>query len=354
MKYTLSIVVIFLVVFVTAFTKQQRMSQVIWKVTTIAGGSKGNKVKDGTGLQAQFTGYPGNCIVDSADHLYVIDNITLRKVDTAIAVTSLMDILHIQDKYDVLNYKHIPGEGGLCIDKEGNIYVSNKNDAAIYKIKNEKTTELYAGKKDGKSGEHFNRLSAKFTSPNAICMDKAGNMYVANDYSIQKINVSGLVTTLAGESTKGIFKPGFGTAAAFSKIKCIAVDSKGNVFVGQYGSSGCIAKILPQGTVSNFVGDFNDANEGLNPNGRGNAARFMKIQALAFDEYDNLIVGETTRIRKVSPEGNVITIAGSKVADWKDGLGTKAMFKNIGGLCVDSKGNILVSDQFCIRKMEKQ
>jgi len=30
------------------------------------------------------------------------------------------------------------------------------------------------------------------------------------------------------------------------------------------------------------------------------------------------------------------------------------MFRSIGGLSVDSKGNILVSDQFCIRKMEKQ
>jgi len=220
MKYTLSMVVVFLIVFATAFTKQKRMSQVIWKVTTIAGGAKGNKATDGTGLQAQFTGSMSNCIFNSADELYVLDDIILRKLDTAAAVTSLMDILHIQDKYEELNFKHIPGEGGgICIDKEGNIYVSNKKHAAIYKIKNEKTAELYAGKKDGKSGEHLNRLSAKFTSPNAICMDKSGNIYVANDYSIQKISAAGIVTTLAGESTKGSFRTGFGKAAAFSKNK---------------------------------------------------------------------------------------------------------------------------------------
>ncbi|MFT3980056.1 MAG: SMP-30/gluconolactonase/LRE family protein [Ferruginibacter sp.] len=354
MKYALLIVFVLLITIATAFTKHKRMSQVIWKVTTVAGGAKANKATDGTGLQSRFTGFMGNCTVDFADELYVIDNSTLRKMDTGGIVTSLMDIQEIQNKNEVSNYKFIPGEGGICIDKEGNIYVSNKKDAAIYKIKKGETAELYAGNRDGKSGELLHRLSAEITNPNAICLDKAGNMYVANDYSIQKISVAGLVTTLAGESTKGIFRPGLGKAATFSKIKCIAVDRKANIYVGQYASSGCIAKISPQGEVSNFVGHFIDTKIDENPDGTGREARFMKIQALAFDEYDNLIVGETTRIRKVSPEGNVITIAGSKISDWKDGLGTEAMFNNIGGLCVDSKGNILVSDQFCIRKMTMQ
>ena len=94
--------------------------------------------------------------------------------------------------------------------------------------------------------------------------------------------------------------------------------------------------------------------EGVSPDGIGKAARFMQINALTVDKNDNLLIGEKSRVRKVTPAGEVTTLAGNKTSDWRDAVGAKAMFRNIGGLCIDSKGNILVSDQFCIRKMVKQ
>ncbi|MBL0152405.1 MAG: hypothetical protein IPP93_02520 [Chitinophagaceae bacterium] len=93
---------------------------------------------------------------------------------------------------------------------------------------------------------------------------------------------------------------------------------------------------------------------GVNHDGTGKAARFLQIGALAIDKDDNLIVGEITRIRKVSPAGVVTTLAGSEEQDWRDAAGAKARFRSVKGLSVDAAGNIFVSDQYCIRKMVKQ
>ena len=88
--------------------------------------------------------------------------------------------------------------------------------------------------------------------------------------------------------------------------------------------------------------------------GQGPTARFNAPLGLAIDKDDNLIIGEKTRVRKATPAGVVTTLAGNETADWRDAAGTKAMFRSINGLSIDSKGNILASDQYCIRKLSRQ
>jgi len=345
----------------TTLTVQQALSQTViekWNVTTIAGWEEDNKTMDGIGTKAHFTWEMGSCAIDAADNLYVIDQINLRKIDTDTKVTSMFGLGAMDEKYYDLKLKELPGNDGVCIDKEGNIYVASNKDHALYKIYPDKKVELFAGAEGYKGTDDGNRLEAEFTYPRRLCIDKAGNIYVTTDYSVRKISSDGKVTTMAGKPAQADFKPGKGKEATFRELKAIAVDSKGNVYVAQNNNNGggsCIAKISPAGVVSVFVGDINQwEKEGVSPDGTGKAARFMQINALTVDKDDNLIIGEKSRVRKATLAGVVTTLAGNKTSDWRDAVGTKAMFRSIGGLSVDSKGNILVSDQFCIRKMEKQ
>lgn len=335
----------------------QQLPSTTWDVRTIAGWEDDNNTIDGRGVKSHFTWQVYNSAFDENDNLYVIDQTCIRKLDTDTNITTLFGMGAMDSDRNMLNIQESPGKNGICVDKEGNVYVSNDNTHAIYRITPDKKVEVFAGEEGYKGKGDGNRLEAGFYGPSALCMDKAGNMYVADSYNglVRKISLDGKVTTLAGNGQTGDFKPGSGKDAQFGQMKAIAVDSKGNVYIEQNGGrSSCVAKISPNGVVSNFVGDSEEVlQSGVSPDGTGKSARFMRINALAVDKEDNLIIGERTRIRKVTPSGVVTTLAGNETDTWRDGPGNKAMFSVIGGLSIDSKGNIFVSDQYCIRKMSK-
>ena len=65
---------------------------------------------------------------------------------------------------------------------------------------------------------------------------------------------------------------------------------------------------------------------------------------------------EGNRIRKISKDGIVTTIAGSDVYDFKDETGTEAQFRAPRGICIDPKGNLYVGDcwNYRIRKISPE
>lgn len=341
----------------SAFAFKKTLPAETWNVTTIAGWEEDGKNIDGPGQKAHFSGSVGPSAIDANDNLYVIDEIVLRKMDTETNVTSLFGIGAMDDKYNDLGLAELPGQDGVCVDSENNIYLASGRNHCIYKITPDKKVERFAGEEGYKGKDDGNKLEAGFYNPTGICIDKQGNIYVADTYNftIRKISPAGKVTTIAGSGSNGDFKPGSGKGATIREPRYIAVDSKGTIYVAQNGGRGnCIAKITPAGLVSNFVGDYDGLRpEGTN-DGTGKAAKFMRINALAVDKNDNLIIGENTRVRKATPAGVVTTLAGNETEDFRDAVGTKAMFRYVAGLSVDSKGNIYVSDRFCIRKMTKQ
>jgi hypothetical protein len=349
-------IITLLAIAILSFTTINKLPAETWTVTTIAGSDDGDRVMDGQGNKAQFS-KPLYSAIDADNNLYLIDETCVRKVDEATNVTTLFGLGAEDQKHYRINVPESPGQDGICIDKAGNLYVSSGRDHSIYKITPEKKVERFAGAEGYKGKDDGPRLEAEFYNPTALCFDKAGNMYVADAYNglVRKISIDGKVTTMAGNGQTSDFKPGLGKNAQFPQVKAIAVDSKGNVYVAANGGRGnCIAKITAAGVVSNFVGDYNDLRPSGNNDGTGKAARFMRVNALAIDANDNLIIGENTRVRKATPAGVVTTLAGNETEDFRDAVGTKAMFRIIRGLSIDANGNILVSDGTCIRKMAKQ
>lgn len=357
MKKLIPFVCLFLLAGLFAFQKMKADAE-LWKVTTIAGWEEDNNTIDGTGQKAHFTWQMGATAIDPADNLYVIDQICVRQVDPSTKVTTLFGAGAMDSSYGRLDIPPSPGQDGILADKEGNIYLSSVRNHAIYKITPDKKVTLFAGEEGYKGKDDGPRLEAGLNGPAGLCMDPAGNIYVADAYNglIRKITTDGKLVTLAGNGQSGDFKPGQGKAAQFREPRAIAVDSKGNIYVAQNGGRGnCVAKVSPAGLVTSFVGDFDAIlTSGANHDGTGKAARFMRINTLVVDKDDQLLIGENSRVRRASPSGTVITLAGNETSNWRDATGAKAMFRKIGGISIDSRGNILVSDQYCIRKMSRQ
>lgn len=151
------------------------------------------------------------------------------------------------------------------------------------------------------------------------------------------------VTTLAGDGSPRFHDANASAQAAFSDPFGVAVAGDGTVYVADAGESNRIRKISPEGIVTTFAGGAEGFSDGLTT-----AASFHTPSGLALDADGNLFVADTgnNRIRKITPEGLVSTVAGEGTAGFADGPAIQAQFNGPMGVAVDARGNIYVADSY--------
>jgi sugar lactone lactonase YvrE len=124
---------------------------------------------------------------------------------------------------------------------------------------------------------------------------------------------------------------------AFNASSGIAVDSKGYAYV--VGNNDKIIRITPEGKAELFAGGGRNAKDG-----KGKEAGFSNTTGITIDSADNLYVADGTRIRKISPDAIVTTIAGQARSDYKDGDKATACFLHLEDIAIDNRGTIYVTD----------
>lgn len=219
---------------------------------------------------------------------------------------------------------------------------------------------------DGKASEAF------FNEPTGLAVDAKGNVYVADagNHAIRKIDVNGIVSTVAGKGVPGN-NDGNGSEATFNHPSDIAASADGTLYVAD-SLNHTIRKIAADGRVTtltapstrviqvrpgeaSFAGEYHD--------GSLSTATFNEPSGLALDGKGNLYVSDTgnQRIRYIDlASGNVSTVAGSTPTvsasaiygknelyaggDYADGEALKAKFDFPKGLIVTSEGGLLIAD----------
>jgi len=138
--------------------------------------------------------------------------------------------------------------------------------------------------------------------------------------------------------------------AEFDSPFGVSADAFGNIYVGDFRNNR-IRKITGS-TVVTFAGDGTDGFR----DGPGVASQFTRPQGVAVDTLGNVYVADrgNHRIRKITKDGTVTTIAGDGTAGFKNGTGVNAQFYFPSGIAVDALGNIYVTDYLnhCIRKLQ--
>jgi hypothetical protein len=272
-------------------------------VTTMAGLARNPGSDDGTGSAAKFC-LPEGVAVDSLGNVYVADtyNYTIRKITPAGLVTTLAGLPGSYGSADGTgSTARFYNPASVAVDSTGNVYVADEENSTIRKITPAGVVTTLAGLAGSSGSADGTGSAARFFGPYGVAVDAAGCVYVADRYNntIRKITLTGVVTTLAGSATIQGSADGTGSAARFSGPTGVAVDAAGNVYVTD--SRNCtIRKITPAGVVTTLAGL---ATSWGSADGTGSAARFNFTQGVAVDSAGNVYVGDSggNTVRKGVP-----------------------------------------------------
>jgi hypothetical protein len=306
-----------------------------YSFTTLAGLAGSSGNTDGIGSAARFAN-PFGVAVDNTGDIYVSDggNNSIRKITSGGAVSTLEG-----------NAAGFVNPRGLATDNAGNVYVADWGNHTIRKIMPSGAVSTLAGLTGSRGSADGTGNAARFSNPFGVAVDSAGNIYVGDggNQTIRKITSKGVVSTLAGLAGSRGSANGTGSAARFADPWGVAVDNTGNVYVADY-SNHTIRKITPSGVVSTLAGLAGNAGSA---DGMGSAARFFFPLGVAVDKAESVYVGDinNSTIRKIAPNGMVSTLAGLTGSRGSaDGTGSAARFANPWGVAVDNAGNVYVAD----------
>jgi hypothetical protein len=330
-------------------------------VTTFAGSAVAAGSDDGTGAAARFA-YPQGVASDGAGNLFVTDaaNYTIRKIVIATGkVTTLAGTAGAAGSDDGTGATarfNFPQR--VTCDGAGNLFVTDSGNNTIRRtvIATGRVTTL-AGSAPAAGSDDGTGAKARFTAPQGITNDGAGNLFVADSVNntIRKVVIAtGAVTTLTGSAGLTGSSDGTGAEALFNGPGDVASDGAGSLIVADTNNHAIRAVVIASGAVTTLAGSASSAGR---DDGPAATARFQAPIGVASDGAGNLLVADSANhtIRKiVLATQTVSTLAGfAGKAGSDDGTGAAALFDDPQGVASDGAGNLFVadSDNHTIRKV---
>ncbi|MCU0446283.1 MAG: hypothetical protein MUE85_15355 [Microscillaceae bacterium] len=298
-------------------------------VSTFVGGGTG--IADGTGTVARFNN-PYSITKDSQGNFFVVDNQnqTVRKITPQGVVSTFAGSAgQVGDADGTGSAARFRNPTGICIDASDNLYVAEFNGNRIRKITPAGVVTTFVGSTTAQEGStDATGTAARFRGISDIAIDTQGNLYVAdgNNNKVRKVTPAGVVTTLATPS---------------NGIRGIFISPQGTLYISDNG------KISIVNTTTGAITLLAGADMLGYVDGQGANARFRIVHTMDMDSEGNLIVtdSDNRRVRKITANGTVTTIAGSGAEGTTDGNVANATFIGLIGIYVDKPTNtIYVTD----------
>jgi trimeric autotransporter adhesin len=238
---------------------------------------------------------------------------------------------------------------GVAVDAAGNVFVADTNNHRVLKVATNGAITSVAGTgESGFSGDGAKATLARLSNPYGIALDARGNLYIAdrNNNRIRKVTATGIISTVAGNGQAGFSGDNAAaTGASLSFPYAVAVSATDEVFVSDYFNHR-VRRVSRDGIISTYAGTGVFGFSG--DNGIATNAQLGSPAGLAISVDGTLYVSDALnhRVRCVSPNGIISTVAGTGIAGFVgDGaFANRAKLDNPRGVGVDVKGNLYIAD----------
>lgn len=348
-------------------------------LTPVAGmGTPGDSGDGGPALKAQVGGTEA-IAVDPNGNLYIAEGwyARIRKVGTDGNITTIAGsgCGTLSSVTGCGYFNNGIGDGGpatsaplfypyqLAADAAGNVYIGEWNTPRVRRVTADGIINTVVGTGQvGFSGDGGPASAAQIGAPWGLAFDRAGNLYISDaipgddieptETHIRKVTSDGIITTIAGSGANGYGGDGGpALSAQFDEPGQLAVDAAGNVYVPD---GARIRKISTDGTVTTIAGTGVNGYSG--DDGPASAAQvsysvYGQGLGLATDAAGNLYVADTgnSRVRKISADQTITTAAGNGGGCCFSAQTESAMSAQLYspvGVAVDASGNIFISDTY--------
>ena len=240
---------------------------------------------------------------------------------------------------------------GLAINLAGGVNIYDTGNSRVRMVSPAGIISTVAGNGAyGATGDGGQATSASFSDVTDVALDAAGNLYIADasNHRIRKVTPGGIVTTVAGTGVQGFSGDGEPAInATLNRPISLALDAAGNNLYICDSSNHNIRRVsLASGIIATYAGNGMPAYSG--DGGVATAASLNFPLGVATDIYGNLYIADSgnNRVRRVSPGGMIVTVAGSSMANFAgDGAAATAALLNIpSDVAVDSLGDLFIAD----------
>jgi len=202
---------------------------------------------------------------------------------------------------------------------------------------------------------------SQVNGPTSLAVDGQGRLLLIEReaHKVRRLDLrTGKIVTVAGNGKKCCYREGAkASEVSLDFLRSLAVDSEGNVFIGEGGQ---IKEIDGHtGLISTIAGGGEDGEtvDGIS----ARSAHFWGIDSLALDKNQDLFIADESQ-RKIfiidRKNGTVHRYAGTGKSGYggDGGLALDATFEFPSGLATDSSGNLIIADygNCAIRRIDRE
>jgi trimeric autotransporter adhesin len=320
-------------------------------VSTLAGNGGAASSGDGAAAVKAQLNFPRGVAVDGSGNLYIADtaNNKVRVVSPQGVISTVAGTGSAGSGGDggAAASAQLSSPLGVAVDAKGNLYIADTGNSRVRMVSTQGVISTVAGNGTaGLAGDGGQAASAQLNLPAAVAVDSSGALYIA-DYinnRVRMVSPAGVISTIAGNGIAGYTGDGgLGVNSGLSLPLGVAVDAAGNLYIADTGNNRI--RLLSGGVLSTVAGTGVPAYS--DDSAPASASDLAAPSTVAVDSSGNLYLADATnRVRVVTKNGRIATVAGSGVAGYSgDGAAaTAATLNGPAGIAIGSAGNLYVAD----------